>query len=118
MKVDRVDDSRFETALALLLDRVTSLEIDGVGFWIDREHGLVYVNSLSTWAYRVTEESALADISRGVRTFELLQKESRGFAEAVEGLAPRFSLISDYDMGTVEVCHLDDGELVWSAKDR
>ncbi len=112
MKVYNIDDSRFRVAIEFLKES-QALNFNDVHFSLNREECLVEVGCESTWTDRITPETARSDIQRGINTFEYLIKHSADFAEVVKGYSPRFSLIVDDGMVTVEVAFLLNGEVVF-----
>ena len=112
MKVENIDDNRFRIAIEFLKED-QALNFNNVHFTLSREKGLVEVGSESTWSGEITQETAFSDIQRGISTFEYLIKHSSDFADAVKGYVPRFSLIVDDGMVTVDVAYLLQGEIVF-----
>lgn len=112
MKVDNIDDNRFSVALELMKEN-QALDFNDVHFALDSKNRLVEVGSESTWTGRITPETARSDIQRGIDTYEYLVEQSSEFSDTVRGYSPRFSLIRDEGMVTVEVAFLSNGEIVF-----
>lgn len=112
LKVERINDSRFKVAIEFLKEN-QAFSFNDVHFSLNREKCLVEVGSESTWTDKITPETALSDIQRGIDTFEYLIEHSSDFAKTVKGYSPRFSLIIDDGMVTVEVAFLSNGEVVF-----
>lgn len=112
MKVDNINDKRFRVAIEFLNEN-QALNFNGVHFSLDREKCLVEVGSESTWTGRITPETARSDIQRGIDTFEYLVEQSSEFSETVKGYSPRFSVIRDEGMVTVDIAFLSNGEIIF-----
>lgn len=112
MKVENINDNRFRIAIEFLKEN-QALNFNDVHFSLNREEGLVEIGSESTWAGRITHETALSDIQRGINTFNYLVENSPNFAETVKGYSPRFSLIVDDGMVSVDIAFLSHGEIIF-----
>lgn len=112
MKVDNINDNRFRVAIEFLNDN-QALNFNDVHFSLDKEKRLVEVGSESTWTGKITPETARSDIQRGIDTFEYLIEHSSDFAETVKGFTPRFSLILDEGMVTMEIAFLSNDEIIF-----
>jgi hypothetical protein len=112
MKVESINNNRFRAAIEFLKEN-QALNFNDVHFSLNKEKYLVEVGCESTWTGRITPETALSDIQRGIDTFEYLLEQSADFAETVKGYSPRFSLIVDEGMVTVEVAFLSKGEIIF-----
>jgi hypothetical protein len=89
------------------------MNFNDVHFSLNRAECLVEVGSESTSTGRITSETAHSDIQRGITTFEYLKRNSSDFAKTIKGHSPRFSLIVDDGMVTVDVAYLSNGEIIF-----
>jgi len=113
MRVDKIHHNRFRIAIELFKEN-RALNFNGVHFALDKEKRLVEVGTESTWTGKITPETARSDVQRGIDTFEYLIEQSSEFSEAVKGYSPRFSLVRDEGMVTVEIAFLSNGEIVFA----
>jgi len=112
LDVESADDSRFATGIQLLCE--------GGGFRINTVEFVVVDRTLSCsavsqWQHEnLTDDRALAELRRAQQTYEMLVAQSDAYSRAVDGMPVRYSVIENYGMGTVELCHLDGDNLVRS----
>ena len=70
--------------------------------------GTLSCSAISQWQpENLTHDRALAELRRAQQTHETLLAESDVYNRAVDGMPVRYSVIENYGMGTVELCHLD-----------
>jgi hypothetical protein len=114
IKVENIDDARFADALVFFSEGKT-LEFENTVLALDVTTGTVAVMKISEHAISdVDSDRASAEILRAQGLYEYLRDSSTQFARIVEPFSPRFSVVFDYGMGAVEVCHLQNGKLVWN----
>ena len=66
----------------------------------------------SSWQLdNVTEERARNDLDGARRLVALLSEEAE-FQSAIDGSTIEYVLVKDYEIGSVEICRLHDGDLV------
>ena len=112
MEISELDSERFKVGLELLRDG-RSIVFNDVSFGLNPETKELEVAAYTTWKTKVTEQTASVDLQRGIDTFDFLIKTRSDFVRVIKGYPPRFSLIDDYGTGTMEICHLYDGKIVW-----
>jgi hypothetical protein len=104
---------RFELALERLRDG-DAFSIDGVKFWLAPD-GHLEVSVESSWRIEnTTEQTALADLQRAMNLVNDLVAKSSSFAAVAKAHSQRFILIHDYGTGSVELCRLVGGKIVWA----
>lgn len=110
LHLDGPEDSRFPAALELLQ------EGHAIGYrGISISLGATEVRCCTQASWRrdaLTEQRALADFDRMQETFAELRKLRPDLDAVTSGRTVLFSLVDDYGMGAVELCHLADGEVV------
>jgi hypothetical protein len=87
-----------------------------VSLWLD-EPGFLRVEAASAWssAAQVTDDVARAELGRATaKVAELLDNPS--FREVVADRAVRYELVIDYEIGSVLLCTLRNGELEWARR--
>lgn len=113
MQVLEPRGSRFDLALERLRAG-HAFSFRGAGFWLTPD-GYLEVSLNSSWRIEdTTKQTALNDLKRAKDILTDLALESPSFAEIVKAYPQRFILINDYGTGSVELCHLEDGELRWA----
>lgn len=113
MQVLEPHGPRFELALDRLRDG-NAFSFDGVSFWLALD-GYLEVSVESSWRIEnTTEQTALADLQRAVNLVNDLVAKSSPFAAVTKAYPQRFILINDYGMGSVELCRLVNGKIVWA----
>lgn len=77
--------------------------------------GCVNCMAISQWnSDNLTEELAQNGITRAKDTYAHLRNSCNRFGALTRNAMTRYSLIDDYGMGCIEVCHEEDGKIVWS----
>ena len=112
MNVFKVNDKRFNLGIELL-NEGKGFIFDNVDFWLDKDNKTLEIRVESSWKTKITEQTAMADIQRGINLFNYLVESSSDFAKIAKENSSRFSLISDDGMGAVEICYLSDGKIIW-----
>ena len=112
LKVDNFNDSRFAAALDFFRDGKT-LEFEGTVFVLDSSQKVVDVMKLVEHA-TLDVDSASVEMSRAMEVYGYVRQASAEFSRITDEYIPRFSLVNDYGMGSVEICHLQNGKLVWN----
>jgi len=115
MRVSKINDRRFEVALQIMQEGSSDLVYNNVSFSLDKETHVLWVGSLTSGSQRPSERSARLAIQRGIDTYHHLVTNSLEFLKAVKCCPPRFSLIEDYGMGSVELCHLENDRIIWNS---
>ena len=116
LRVTELAGSRFSTALELMREG-RMLEFEDTSFALDKDRKIIEISVVTQWqTSNLSETRALGEIERAVGVFEYLIKNSDPFKLTIEGFEPRYSLIDDYGMGCIELCHLDKGKLIWNSK--
>lgn len=57
--------------------------------------------------------STAADLNAACAQVDALLSEDADFERAIDGSTIEYVLVDDYDVGSVAVCRLQDGVLVW-----
>jgi hypothetical protein len=113
MQVLEPPGPRFELALERLRDG-DAFSFDGVWFWLAPD-GYLEVSVESSWRIEhITEQTALADLERAMSLVNDLLAKSSSFSAVAKAHPQRFILIHDYGTGSVAVCRLVDGKIVWA----
>jgi hypothetical protein len=115
MKVNDIDGDRWKIALEMFADG-HQMQFADVAFYLDRKNGEICVGSISAWEVgNLDRQLALAELARGKNVFEYLLAHSQEFREITKGFKPKFSLLSDYGTGSVEVCRLNGDAIIWNS---
>ena len=113
MKVFEIEDKRFEITLELL-QQGKSFEFSEVIFYLDKENKVLEIRIISSWLFQnLNEQRVFEEIIRGEKTYDFLITNHKKFAEIIKEYKLRFSVIEDSGNGTIEVCYLSDGKLIW-----
>ena len=110
LDVESLADSRLTTGVELLSD--------GGGFRMNRVEFTLANNVLSCAAVsewqpeNLTDDRARDEINRAQYTHTRLAEQSTDYQTAIADAEIRYSVIYNYGMGSVELCHLDNGHLV------
>lgn len=113
MQVLEPHGPRFELALERLRNG-DAFSFDGVSFWLGPD-GYLEVSVGSSWRIEnTTEQTALADLQRAMHLVNDLVAKSSSFATVAKSHSQRFILIHDDGMGSVELCRLVNGKIVWA----
>jgi hypothetical protein len=113
VQVDGPSGDRWELAVDLL-ERGETIAVAGVGLSLrGAEEFLVEVPSTWRGPDQVTEESARADLLRGVSIVDVARTDGR-FSELLAGRRITAELIDDYDTGAVLIATLRDGDVIWA----
>ena len=113
MQVLEPQGPRFELALERLRDG-DAFSFDGVSFWLAQD-GCLEVSVVSSWRIEnTTEQTALVDVKRAMKLVGDLVAKSSSFAAIAKAHPQRFTLIHDYGTGSVELCRLVDGAIIWA----
>lgn len=114
LKVERTDDQRFVDALGFFQEGKT-LEFEDTVFILDVDRGVLSVLKVTTRSIGEFDvESAAVEIERAIAVHSYLCRSSAKFERITEGYDVRFAIVSDYGMGSVEICHLEGRTLVWN----
>jgi len=114
MRILDISDERFDTALELFSQGI-SFSFNKVDFYLDKNTNVLSVSSTSNWRLKNLDNTkALMELERVKTTFDFIKFNRPAFADLIQGVCTRFSLVSDYGTGTVEVCHLEDNKLIWN----
>src|SRR6187399_3242530 len=114
LRVTEFSGSRFSTALELMSEGRT-MAYENILFFLNKNREIVDVSVVTQWQVsNLSDSRALEEIERAVAVFESLVESSSAFRSTIDGCKPRYSLIDDYGMGCIELCHLDNGRLVWN----
>ena len=114
IKVENIDDARFADAIVFFSEGKT-LEFEDTVFALNVRTRRVAVMKISERAIpNVDSDRASGEILRAQAVYEYLRNSSTQFARIVEQFTPRFSVVFDYGMGAVEICHLKNGKLAWN----
>jgi hypothetical protein len=112
MQVFEPYGSRFEFALERFRAG-RAFSYHGVQLWLAPD-GYLGVGTESSWSIEnTTEQTALADLQRAKKVVDSLIEESSPFAALVRDCPRQYILNHDYGTGSVELCHLVNGVLVW-----
>lgn len=69
----------------------------------------------SSWQLEnVTEDRARADLDAARDRVAALLTDDTEFQRAIGGSTIEYVLVDDYDIGSVPICHLRAGDLVWA----
>jgi hypothetical protein len=69
----------------------------------------------SSWQLEnVTEERARSDLDAARARVDALLREDAEFHGAIDGSTIEYLLVDDYEIGSVAICRLHDGNLVWT----
>ncbi len=112
MRLFEINDKRFEVGVELLKEG-QSITFNDVDFWLNKQNKQLEVRAINLET-TVSEQTAINNIQRAKSVFSYLVENSSIFAKIINSYSPRFSLISDYGMGAVEICHLSEGEIIWT----
>ncbi len=113
MQVLEPHGPRFELALERLRDG-DAFSFNGISFWLAPD-GYLEVSVESSWRIEnTTEQTALADLQRAMNLVNDLIAKSSSFVAVTKAHPQLFILIHDYGMGSVELCRLVDGKIVWA----
>ena len=113
LKVERTDDQRFVDALGFFQEGKT-LEFEDTVFVLDVDRVVLSVLKVTTRSIGEFDvENATVEIERAISAHSYLCRSSSEFARITGGYDVRFTLVSDYGMGSVEICHLEGRTLVW-----
>ena len=110
LDVESLSDSRLATGIELLYD--------GGGFRMNRveftlSNDILSCAAVSEWQpENLTDDRALAEINRAQYTHTRLAEQSADYLTAIADAEIRYSVIYNYGMGSVELCHLDNGNLI------
>jgi hypothetical protein len=105
--------SRFELALEDFSNG-RAFTFRGVKMWL-AANGSLGASINSSWRVEnTTEQTARADLQVAKDTVGDLVAESSSFAALVKDRPQYFILIHDYGTGSVELCRLVNGALVWA----
>ena len=113
LRVDKIDGRRFADALEFFKGGKT-LEVEDTIFVLDPDRGqLSVMKRASRRMESVGDDAASAEISRAIEVYDYLRENSPQFARIIAEFIPRFSVVHDYGTGSVEICHIHDGKLIW-----
>ena len=115
MKVTEVGTQRFDVALELMLEG-QALLFNEIYFSIRGSSELSVAVCSSKDRPNITQDSASADIERGIHTLDYLRSNSGSFAAIAKDREPKFSLCLDYGTGAVELARLVDNAIVWNTR--
>jgi len=116
MQVFYPNDSRFELALEQLKNGNT-FDFGRVNFWLSPEnpYSVLEARMRSNWNIQnVTEETAVSDFEQAKEIVSYLKSENSDFAHLLQLHPLRYVLINDYGTGIVEICRLENDNMVWA----
>ena len=110
LDVESLADPRFAAAVELLTE--------GGGFRMNLVVFTLSGNVLSCAAVsewqpeNLTDDRARGEINRAQYTHARLMEQSTNYQIAIGDAIVRYSVIHNYGMGSVELCHMEDGNLI------
>ena len=114
LRIDEFTGSRFSTALELMAEG-RALAFENILFSLTKDSKIADVAVVTEWQVsNLNDARAMREIEKAVGVFEYLVENNESFRSTTEGYQPRYSLINDYGMGCIELCHLDNGKLIWN----
>jgi hypothetical protein len=114
MDITDATPDRMKAAIELFLQGVDSIELDRVCIAIWRD-GHLEISVQSEWLpENVTEQTARADLAHARQVFDYVADLSPEFRRRIASMPRRYCVMDDYGMGSVALCYLEGGRLVWS----
>lgn len=108
--VEGLDGERFSGALELLAEG-HKFTFNDVDFHIVDDTTIQV--SANDEHFDIDAKQATLDLNRALNTFSYIKENSNEFANMVEHLTPRFSVINDDGMAVFELCYLKDDKIAW-----
>jgi hypothetical protein len=112
--VDDIASVRFEVGLSYLREG-GGLRFNRVEFVIDNH--TLHCRIITQWQIdSLTEATARAELGHANAVFHQLQTDSSEFGQLARRHTVRYSIVSDYGSGAVEVCRLDGDTIAWTGR--
>jgi hypothetical protein len=113
--VSDVQSQRFRLGLSSLREG-GGLRLDRVEFVIS-DNAILECRRITQWGVdSLSDQLAHVELEIARATYCQLETASDEFRQIAQRHTARYSVISEYGMGAVEVCHLEEGGIVWSGR--